>query len=91
MEDVVVGNVDEVVVGRRDVIDDDRSPWSPHTGVSTSIAVESRQSKLLVAVEGRRGVPGKSIRGQADVWEQVLVIELIGSDSPHIKQRNNPS
>ena len=91
MENVVVGKVDEVMVGRRDGIDDDRSPWSPHTGVSTSIAVESRQSKLLVAVEGRRRVPSKSIRGQADVWVCVLVIELIGSDSPHIKQRNNPS
>ena len=91
MENVIVGNVDEVRVGRRDGIDDDGSPWSPHTGVSTSIAVESRQSKLLVAVEGRRRVPSKSIRGQADVWVQVLVIELIGSDSPHIKQRNNPS
>ena len=90
MENVIVGNVDEVRVGRRNRIDDDGVPGSPHTGVGTSIAVESRQSKLLVAVEGRRRVPSKSIRGQADVWVCVLVIELIGSDSPHIKQRNYP-
>ncbi len=91
MENVVVGNVDEVMVGQRDGIDDDRSPWSPHIGASTSIAMESHQSKLLVVVEGRRWVPSKSIRGQADVGICVLVIELSGSDSPHIEQRNNPS
>mgnify|MGYP006207863935 CR=1 FL=1 len=85
MKNVIVGNVDEVRVGRRNRIDDDGVPGSPHTGVGTSIAVESRQSELLVAVEGRRWVPCKSVRGQADMWVVILVIELIGSDIPHIK------
>ena len=85
MKNVVVGNVDEVSVGQRDRIDNDGGPWSPHTGISTDIAVESSHCKLLVAVEGRGRVPSKSIRGQADVWICILVIELIGSDSPHIK------
>ncbi len=85
MKIVIVGDVDEVSVGQRDGIDDEGGPQSPHSGVSTNIAMEVRHRKLLVTVEGRRRVPSKSIRCQADVWLCILVIKLIGSDSPRMK------
>ena len=93
MEICIIGHVDKVSVCQTDGIDDDDEVMSgsPHIGVSANYTVEISHRQLLFAIKGRGRVPGQGVGGQVYVRVGLFLVELVGSDSPYIKKRNNSS